>query len=87
MNQKNKEMKSLFRTLLVVISILIFSSIINSLYSQGAPPPPPSEHGQFGNQESGGSAPIGSGLGILLIAVGLYGVHKYIYNKKEDLEE
>lgn len=63
---------------------LVFSMTV---YSQGPPPPPPSEHGQTGDQRSGGGAPIGSGLTILL-GLGIIYAGKKVYKlKAEQLEE
>ncbi len=46
------------------------------VFSQGAHSPPPADCGTSGNQDAGGGAPIGGGLGILLTAAGMYGIRK-----------
>lgn len=57
------------------------SNAIISLFAQ-VPPPPPQEHGSDIN-ESGGSAPIGGGLFILLGLGAAYGSKK-LYNMGKD---
>ena len=51
-----------------------------------APPPPPPGHGQTGNQ-SGGDAPIGGGLFILIGLGAAYGGKNLYDINKEKLEE
>jgi len=53
--------------------ILVFLLIINCVTAQPGPPP---QHGNSGDQPVGGSAPIGSGLIILLILGAGYGSKK-----------
>ncbi len=50
------------------------------------PPPPPPGHGSTGNQ-TGGNAPIGGGLFILIGLGAAYGGKKLYDMKKEKLEE
>ena len=55
--------------------LLLFAALMLSatpLLAQGPPPPPPSGHGSPGNQPTGGHAPIGSGLAILLVMGAAY---------------
>ncbi len=79
-------MKFTLRELLVVIVIFTFVLISDYTYSQG-PPPPPADHGTPGNQSSGGGAPIGSGLFILLGLGAAYGGKKLYDFRKEMLED
>jgi len=67
--------------------ILAFTFVLSTstAFSQTAPPPP-SSHGETSNQ-SGGSAPIGGGLFILLGLGAAYGGKKLYDKKKESLEE
>mgnify|MGYP001003492293 CR=1 FL=1 len=72
---KNSIINKTIIGILLIGSMLIYS---NNIYSQNAPPPP-GNHGQ-----QGGSAPIGSGLGILLALGAIYGAKKiYNLNKTE----
>lgn len=74
-------MKKLYKPFLIVL----FTIASVSLFSQ-APPPPPPDHGETGNQ-NGGTAPIGSGLVILLGLGVAYGARKVYHLNKESLEE
>ena len=75
-------MKIIIITLLVIIA----SVTTANLFAQVLPPPPPG-HGQTGNQ-TGGNAPIGGGLFILIGLGAVYGGKKlYDNNSKESLEE
>jgi len=59
-----------------VLSLLLIIGIMLSLNSIAqAPEPPSGGHGQTGNQ-SGGNAPIGSGLFMLLAMGTIYGIKK-----------
>ncbi|MBN2638934.1 MAG: hypothetical protein JXR65_07590 [Bacteroidales bacterium] len=72
-------MKKLIITTLFILSFTLTSQVLTA---QSAPIPP-SEHGTTSNQ-SGGGAPIGSGLIILLGMAGAYGGMKgYKQFKKE----
>ncbi len=75
-------MKKITITLLVLLALTISST---NLLAQGPPPPPPgSGHGQSGNQ-TGGNAPVGGGLFILLGLGAAYGGQKiYEVLKEED---
>ena len=64
------------KQILPIIVTLIFTLFTYSGFSQGPPPPPGGGHGQTGNQ-TGGNAPIGGGLFILLGLGAAYGVKKY----------
>jgi len=71
-------MKKLLKVL--IFNLFIFSSII--LLAQ--PPDPDPDPGGGGGIELGGSAPVGSGIFLLLSLGVAYGVKKvYIINKKD----
>jgi hypothetical protein len=67
------------------LSFALLLGVSNS-YGQSAPPPPDA-HGQSTNQISGGSAPIGGGLFILLGLGAAYSGKKLYDYRKETLEE
>lgn len=76
---KNSAIKTAIAVLVTAGSVLICS---NTLFSQ-SPPPPPDNHGEQGdNSPQGGSAPIGSGLTLLLTMGAAYGAKK-IYSLKK----
>ncbi len=53
--------------------------------ADGGPPPPPGDPSS-GGAPVGGAAPIGSGIGILLMLAGGYGARK-VYDMRKKLEE
>jgi len=68
---------------LILVGLLIIVPVI--IVSASAPPPPPPGPGT-GELPIGGTAPIGSGL-VMLISMGMaYGARK-IYNARKRLEE
>lgn len=69
----------------IVIFILAFSLMFwgNQVYAQSSPP---ANHGATGNQ-SGGGAPIGGGLLILLGLGAAYGGKKLYNHRKTALDE
>ena len=69
-----------------ILLITLFAINTSLLFAQGAPPPPPSGHGSEINQPAGNTAPIGSGLGILLALGAAYGGKK-IWDYRKKLEE
>ena len=73
------------KTIIITLLVIIASVTTTSLFAQ-APPPPPPGHGQTGNQ-TGGNAPIGGGLFILIGLGAAYGGKKLYDLKKEKLEE
>lgn len=64
---------------------ILFLSI--GVMAQGPPPPPAGGHGQTGDKDPGGGAPIGSGIVILLSLGAAYGGKKIYDMKQEDLVE
>ena len=62
--------------------ILIFCLISLNIYSQTSPPDPP-DHSDGGGPV-GGSAPIGSGVVMLIVMAGGYAGYKIRKLKKED---
>ena len=70
---------------LISLLIIIASVTTTSLFAQ-VPPPPPPGHGQTGNQ-TGGNAPIGGGLFILIGLSAIYGGKKLYDFKIEKLED
>lgn len=74
-------MKKMLKAVLL-IGLFLFLLISSArLMAQGSPPPPPADgHGATGNQPpTGGDAPIGSGLTILLLMGAAY-AGKKMYN-------
>jgi len=71
----------------ISLALLVITGLTFSLDSIAqAPPPPPPAHGSNGNQ-TGGNAPIGGGLFILLGLGAAYGGKKLYEMNKENLEE
>lgn len=75
-------MKILIRFLLIPA----FAILIHVAASAQSAPPPPPGHGETGNQPPGGGAPIGAGIGFLLLMAGGYGAKK-VYDARRKLEE
>lgn len=76
-------MKKTIFQLLLTLSLIFFAGII---FAQSPPlPPPPSEHGSDTN-DTGGGAPIGGGIGILLTLGAAYGGKK-IYKAWKDKDQ
>lgn len=74
------------KRIIVTLTLFLFLSISFNAMAQQAPPPPPA-HGAIGNNNTGGGAPIGSGLFVLLALSGVYGTIKLKNLKKEELED
>jgi len=75
------------KNILSIMLSVLFTLFAFNAFSQGPPPPPSGAgHGASGNQ-TGGNAPIGSGLFVLLGLGAAYGSRKLYNMKKEDLEE
>lgn len=73
-----------------IIKALIFCGLIIlsiGAFAQVPPPPPGGVHGGTNNQ-TGGEAPIGSGIGILLTLGAAYGGKKIykVWKTKDELE-
>ena len=75
-------MKKQIISLAFTMAFLLFA--LNG-FTQPPPPPTGAGHGATGNQ-TGGNAPIGGGLFILLGLGAAYGSKKLYSMKKEDLE-
>ncbi len=73
------------KKILTIILLIAASATTSNLFAQ-VPPPPPPGHGSTGNQ-TGGNAPIGSGLFILMGLGAAYGGKKIYDSSKENLEE
>jgi hypothetical protein len=79
------------KNIIKLVLILSFSVTSIAIMAQGAAPPPPPSGGigQSGDQnQGGGGAPIGSGLGILLALGAAYGSKKVykVWKDKDELE-
>lgn len=79
-------MKKIQKIILAISLVLFTFSVQNSFADGTNPPDPPGEHGASTDQ-TGGSAPIGGGLFILLGLGAAYGGKKLYDNRKEALEE
>jgi len=73
-----------FFKILLLLAIIITFAPVNSIAQ--VPPPPPPNHGSTGNQ-TGGNAPVGGGLFILLGLGAAYGSKKLFDSKKHKTEE
>jgi len=79
-------MKKLIKQLSIVLLFAALMLSATPLLAQGPPPPPPDGHGATGNQPpTGGNAPIGSGLAILLAMGAAYAGKKAYEVKSEKL--
>jgi hypothetical protein len=80
-------MKTIRKITLLVFALCSLTLAQNSFADSSNPPDPPGEHGEQTDQ-SGGSAPIGGGLFVLLGLGAAYGGKKlYDYKKTEAVEE
>ena len=71
------------KRLITMVLTMAFSLFVIDGFSQGPPPPPGGGHGSGGNQ-TGGNAPVGSGLFILLGLAAAYGGKKVGGMKNEE---
>ena len=69
----------------IPILVLFIGWNLTAMAQGGSPPPPPDDHGVKTDQPSGGGAPIGSGIAILLSLGAAYGGKKVYqaYQNKE----
>jgi len=67
----------------LIITAIFFGLLSFSLQAQ--PPDPPGGHGETEDQESGGGAPLGSGI-IIMTVLGAAYAGKKAYNIKKDFE-
>lgn len=74
-----------FFKIALLTGVLAFNLSLMS-YAQGGPPPPPGGGGggSDDNQNPGGSAPVGSGLLLLLSLGAAYSANKLIHLKNSD---
>jgi hypothetical protein len=88
LNLKNKKMKNIYFTFVLVIGLLF---VIPDVNGQKSGPPDPSDDPEvIGETPIGGNAPIGGGTLILLTLGAAYGskkIYKYLKDNKEELEE
>ncbi len=87
---KNSETMKKIKTILAILTISFFAGISTVNAQATSPSDPPSGGPQAGDQPIGGSAPVGSGLVILLSLGAGYGakkVYNYYKTEKEELEE
>jgi len=74
------------KKLIIIIILVLIAYVTSTNLLAQVPPPPPPGHGSTGNQ-TGGNAPIGGGLFILIGLGAAYGGKKLYDLKKEKLEE
>jgi hypothetical protein len=80
-------MKNKFQKLAIALTLGLFIGLSAVSFAQPSAPPPPANHGSGGNASpGGGTAPIGSGLVILLGLGAAYGTKK-VFNARRKLEE
>ncbi len=75
----------LYKKIAVTLLVITGLTLSTNTFAQ-VPPPPPPGHGSTGNQ-TGGNAPIGGGLFILIGLGAAYGGKKLYDKRKENLEE
>ncbi len=78
-------MKNIAKLTKVILILTLFLGWGLVAMAQGPPPPPENGHGQTGNQNAGGDAPIGGGIAILLSLGAAWGGKKVYqaYKNKE----
>ncbi len=72
------------KNLKLILAVIFIVSLSIGVTGQTNPPDPP-EHGETGDQQPGGNAPVGGGLFILLTAGLAYGGKK-VHNLVKGLE-
>ncbi len=75
----------MMKTIIKILSVLIFVVMVYS--SKAQPPPPPGQVLNTGSNAIGGSAPVGEGFLILIGLGAVYSGKKYYFDnkKKEEL--
>jgi hypothetical protein len=75
------------KKLKTILTLIIFFVFSLSFYAQTGPPDPPDGHGDEGDQNSGGDAPVGAGIFLLLGLGAAYGARKvYVLKRAEEPE-
>jgi len=69
-----------------IAGTLLMVMIGSAVFAQDPPPPPNGGHGQSGNQQPGGSAPIGGGIALLIGLAAMYGSKKVFDARKKLME-
>ncbi|MCK9452139.1 MAG: hypothetical protein M0Q90_10650 [Bacteroidales bacterium] len=77
--------KTLFKPVKILLTALLFMTA-TGLMAQN-PPDPPGEGANNSGNQTGGSAPIGGGLGIMLTLGAAYGARKVYQFKQQKPEE
>ena len=77
-------MKNRFKILAISLTLGLLFGISAIAFTQ--PPPPPPQHGQEGNSSPGGTAPVGSGIALLIGLGAAYGGRK-LYSAWKKLDE
>jgi hypothetical protein len=84
-------MKNYIKLMIAVLSIVSLLMVVPQYSLSQAPPPPPEDEEGYGHGSShdspppeGGSAPLGSGVAILLAMGAGYGVWKYRKEMKKE---
>lgn len=68
----------------ISVALILTISTFSAVWSQQPPPPPPAGHGQSTDQDPSQSAPVGSGMLLLIGLAGVYGIKKTFEANKED---
>ena len=80
-------MKNIVKFTKIALILALFMGWNLVAMAQGGPPPPPGGgHGQTGNQNPGGGAPIGGGIAMLLTFSAAWGGKK-VYKAFEESEK
>lgn len=70
---------------LLIITLFLFFSLSTLTAQPGGPPEPPDNHGESGDQNPGGNAPLGGGVFILLGLGAAYCATRVLRNKNFSL--